>query len=149
MYLTKKIYIGSNYNHNKVEATIEVKKDGKPVKVNPGKITYICEAAAYWRKANQIHRWFVENVQNGEDDCKSYYVEREQLQQLVDLCKEVLETPEKGPELLPTGAGFFFGGTEYDQYYLGGLKDTVEMLEPLIKEAEEKIYFEFSYQASW
>ena len=25
--------------------------------------------AAYWRKANQIHNWFVENIQDGEDDC--------------------------------------------------------------------------------
>ena len=23
---------------------------------------------AYWRKANQIHKWFVENVQCGEDN---------------------------------------------------------------------------------
>ena len=27
----------------------------------------------YWRKANQIHSWFVENVQNGEDNCNEYY----------------------------------------------------------------------------
>jgi len=30
--------------------------------------------AMYWRKANAIHRWFVENVQGGQDDCKPYYV---------------------------------------------------------------------------
>ena len=23
----------------------------------------------YWRKANYIHNWFVENIQNGSDDC--------------------------------------------------------------------------------
>ena len=29
----------------------------------------IIEQVGYWRKANQIHNWFVENVQDGEDDC--------------------------------------------------------------------------------
>jgi hypothetical protein len=29
---------------------------------------------AYWRKANQIHNWFVKNVQNGQDNCMPYEV---------------------------------------------------------------------------
>jgi hypothetical protein len=45
---------------------------------------------AYWRKANQIHNWFVENVQDGNDDCKDYYVSRKQLEELRDTCKAVL-----------------------------------------------------------
>jgi len=36
----------------------------------------------YWRKANHIHSWFVENCQNGEDDCGNYYVSRENLEEL-------------------------------------------------------------------
>ena len=35
---------------------------------------------AYWRKANAIHQWFVQHVQNGQDDCNEYHVTREQLQ---------------------------------------------------------------------
>ena len=27
-------------------------------------------SVGYWRKANHIHRWFVENVQGGEDECQ-------------------------------------------------------------------------------
>jgi len=30
----------------------------------------ISENVGYWRKANQIHGWFVENIQDGEDDCQ-------------------------------------------------------------------------------
>ena len=41
---------------------------------------------AYWRKANQIHNWFVTNVQRGEDDCGEYYVSREKLSQLLRDC---------------------------------------------------------------
>ena len=41
---------------------------------------------AYWRKANQIHSWFVQNVQGGEDECQPHHVSREQLRDLRDLC---------------------------------------------------------------
>lgn len=33
----------------------------------------------YWRSNRALHRWFVENVQNGVDDCSSYWVQRSQL----------------------------------------------------------------------
>ena len=44
----------------------------------------------YWRKANAIHKWFVENCQDDEDDCRMVYVEREQLKELLNICKEVV-----------------------------------------------------------
>lgn len=43
----------------------------------------------YWRKANAIHKWFVDNVQDGEDDCDYYEVSREQLEELLDICKTI------------------------------------------------------------
>lgn len=45
----------------------------------------------YWRKANAIHKWFVDNVQGGNDDCGTYEVYPEQLSELRDLCKQVLD----------------------------------------------------------
>jgi hypothetical protein len=69
----------------------------------------------YWRKANEIHNWFVQNIQNGEDDCNSYFIPREKLKELVNLCKTVKQT--KNTDLLPTQSGFFFGSTEHDEYY--------------------------------
>jgi hypothetical protein len=45
---------------------------------------------AYWRKANQIHSWFVNNVQEGNDDCGTYNVSREELEELRDTCLKVL-----------------------------------------------------------
>ena len=50
---------------------------------------------AYWRKANAIHQWFVENVQDGTDDCGEYHVSREQLEELLDLCKQIVAEPKK------------------------------------------------------
>jgi hypothetical protein len=50
------------------------------------------EEIGYWRKANQIHKWFVDNVQGGEDDC-GYHdeVTKEVLENLLETCKKVLE----------------------------------------------------------
>ena len=49
---------------------------------------YIC----YWRKANMIHNWFVENVQENEDDCKIYEVGLDILAELRDVCRNVLHS---------------------------------------------------------
>lgn len=90
MYLTKRIFIGANYEHRKITGQISILQDGKPIEINFNKVNYIIESVAYWRKANAIHRWFVENVQNGEDDCVDYYVSADKLKTLVDICKQVL-----------------------------------------------------------
>ena len=44
---------------------------------------------AYWRKANEIHNYFVEYVQHGVDDCGTYDVSKKQLEDLLYKCKEV------------------------------------------------------------
>lgn len=175
MYLTRKIYVGANYEHNKVTGTIALKKDGKDIPVQLNKVTSIEEDAAYFRKVNHVHKWFVENVQDGVDDCKEYYVSKEKLRELVEICKKVVKSLEKSgkktiqvkvgfrngedwyedlevftdtslaEELLPTQSGFFFGGTEYDEWYLQSCKNTIEMLEPLLEDEIGEYY----YSSSW
>jgi hypothetical protein len=107
-----------------------------------------------WRKANQIHGWFVRNVQNGDDDCKQYSVSREQLQELLGTVTMVLDTKNKSvaKEHLPVTAGFFFGNYSedegYDQYYWEQLEDTRDILTDVLAETEEQPY-DFYYQSSW
>jgi hypothetical protein len=134
------------------------------------------DSVAYWRKANAIHRWFVENVQNGIDECQRSRVTRDQLRSLVASCKEVLNVvetvegrvhngtmwqdgirseiyepgrvitnPEMARRLLPTQGGFFFGSTDYDQFYLDDLRSTVEQIEPLLVDGNDDFY----YRSSW
>ena len=45
----------------------------------------VSKVVGYWRKANQIHDWFVRNVQSGEDNCRDYHVSREKLEELKNL----------------------------------------------------------------
>lgn len=103
--------------------------------------------ALYWRKANAIHRWFVENVQNGIDQCQESYVERDKLQELLNTVNTVLQHPEQAAELLPAQEGFFFGSTNYDGYYWETLNDTKAGLETILGENYER--YEFYYRASW
>ena len=99
----------------------------------------------YWRKANQIHNWFVTNLADGVDECQPITVRREDLEQLKELCIEVLAVKELAEDLLPTGAGFFFGSTTYDEYYYGDLNDTIG----IINKCLESKFDYFEYQASW
>lgn len=91
MYLSKRKYV-KNWEHEPEEKhhKITIKRGGK-TQTSKLPITEVVYEAAYWRKANAIHNWFVQNVQDGEDDCRQYYVSGEQLQELVDLCKQVLK----------------------------------------------------------
>lgn len=102
---------------------------------------------AYWRKSNQIHKWFVDHVQNGVDDCKEYRVTREQLQLLVDNCKLILMQKEEAPNLLPPQEGFFFGSYEYGEFYWNDIQDTIDQLEKVLNEYPED--WDFTYQSSW
>lgn len=140
--------------------------------------TYSTELG-YWRKANQIHHWFVENVQNGIDECQASFVSKEQLHSLLDTCKFVkascnlapdtitngyrvtdrgmepifqegmlIEDPFIAQTCLPTVSGFFFGGVEYDQYYVQDIDETIAILERVLAETDfekEEVY----YRSSW
>ena len=102
----------------------------------------------YWRKANAIHGWFVENVQDGEDDCKEYEVRADQLEALVDACKRALADRENAAEILPPTSGFFFGNKEVDDWYWENLQMTVDGLSKVLANPDLKDW-DFFYQASW
>jgi hypothetical protein len=146
MYLEKRTYV-KQWDHQSAEEKHEVvvTKGGQPTKIDPKKVKYIIEEAGYWRKANQIHRWFVENVQDGIDNCGDYYVGSEKLTELLELCKKVEADHSLAEELLPSASGFFFGGTEYDEWYFEDIKNTIAILE----EALADKHGDFYYSSSW
>ena len=105
---------------------------------------------AQWRKANQVHAWFVHNVQSDSDNCGTYDVSIEQLTELKRICDEVLKLRDRAPGLLPVEAGFFFGSTEYDEWYFKDLEYTSKRLSELLESAETDSYKEsFTYSSSW
>ena len=107
---------------------------------------YVTVTAAYWRKANQIHGWFVRNIQGGNDNCGEYYVSHEKLESLLAVCRHALR--DKTVNALVPTEGFFFGGTEIDEYYWGEVERTVKVLDKIIKNPKYK-NLSFYYTSSW
>lgn len=148
MYLYKKNYIWQGeWVKPEVKQEVVVKKGGEvDNSIKPERVKYVVEEVGYWRKANQIHRWFVENVQSGTDDCGSYWVSRDKLEELLDLCKQIKEDNSKAEELLPSQSGFFFGGTEYDEWYYEDINNTIKILEEVLADEGGD---DFEYSSSW
>lgn len=91
MYLTKRVSV-RNWETTKPENmyVVTITRGGKAVKSRLPASEIVYEAA-YWRKANAIHNWFVTNTQGGEDNNgEETWVSREQLEELLDLCKRVM-----------------------------------------------------------
>lgn len=133
----------------------------------------------YWRKANQIHQWFVDEVQDGIDECQtSPPIPREKLLELRNLCARILgkselvpgnittglqasaegwektkreglviANPELAQEHLPTQDGFFFGSTDYDEYYAHDLQHTISTIDRVLQKAPDDVVL--FYHSSW
>lgn len=146
MYLTGKRYIWDKENEESsaLQEVSEQFGNGKLIK----KIEL---ELGYWRKANAIHKWFVDNVQEGTDNCADYFVGYSSLVKLKDVCRSVLDNGEEFAEThLPPESGFFFGSTDVDEYYWQYVKDTYELMCNLCDDADiQSGKIDVYYQSSW
>lgn len=99
---------------------------------------------AYWRKANHIHKWFTQGVE--EDNCTPIPVTEKKILKLIDICMDILQ--DKGDlavaeELLPTQSGFFWGNTDYNEWYYQDVRDTIEILAEALDDIEpnDELYY--------
>lgn len=100
---------------------------------------------AYWRKFNALHAWMVKNVQNDEDDCGEYIVTEEHLKKLQGDLSSITE--ENAKDVLPVKPGFFFGGTDYDEWYWKEVESLKCTINHLIDQQERE--FMYVYSSSW
>ena len=59
-----------------------------------------------------------------------------------------IKNPSVAMELLPTTSGFFFGGTDYDEYYVNDIKETIDIVTKVLETTDfekEMVY----YVSSW
>lgn len=147
MYLSRRSYVKNwDFMDDKEKHTISIKKGGKVRKdIKPERISYIVEQVGCWRKFNALHNWFVANVQDGNDNCGEYYVDHNQLEKLLEDLKSINNDSKIAEQKLPTASGFFFGGTEYDEYYFSEVQRTIELIEELLEDKEGSFY----YSSSW
>jgi hypothetical protein len=129
----------------------------------------------YWRKANAIHGWFINNVaEKGVDDCQEMNLSREQLETLRSDCIKALANPDRQYQIennkvfyllcdylnsldqkitvdnyenpLEPSAGFFFGSDDLGDYYYSQLEYTIDLITTLLEQSDQ---LEFIYRASW
>lgn len=167
MYLEADVYIGGKYYKCK-QPVLEVStkllcKDDDFSEVKSYKTEHISSIVfevGYWRKANWIHKWFVDNVQSGIDDCSRYYVEYDKLKELKDLCVELLEKKDIDYALskLPPTCGCCFGTLSFRdsdgnlkeddvEYYWNSLSDTINFMTNALAYANNGA--DIYYQSSW
>lgn len=165
MYLNVKKYVNQNdgYGEKAVrrpEYDAVVKAAGLDKFTNDSSVSIyganVFVTAAYWRKANAIHNWFVTECQNGVDECQEVYIDIEKLKELRSICADVLLNKNDHSyceSILPTVSGFFFGGTEIDDWYFDDAEYTYKRLGEILDMLEESLkndeWFSVTYQSSW
>jgi hypothetical protein len=86
----------------------------------------IFKEVSYWRKFNALHSWFVTNVQIGVDDCGSYEVSQDHIDDLLLTLENTLAYRDP-TDMMPV-SGFFFGSTIVDEYYWQNMEDTYDKI---------------------
>jgi hypothetical protein len=158
MYLSASKYLGG-WEHSSQEEKDAFDKVVKALAIEGGPSDHspsitVDVTVGYWRKANAIHNWFVQNAQDGVDNCEKAYVSREKLVELLKTCQKVLkakgkkDAKEKVLSILPPQGGFFFGSTDVDDDYWDDIKLTISQIENILNNKKFE-NFEFYYQASW
>ena len=146
MYLKAKRYVSEYQEEDKALST-ELMRHFPELRPEES-IQNLDIRVGYWRKANAIHKWFVDNVQEGTDDCGSYWCSVEKLTELRDRCQRVLDFRHLAVEQLPTQNGFFFGDTNYDEWYFKDIERTRNIANRAIELAESGKW-DIEYQSSW
>ena len=100
---------------------------GLDITISHGKHSY------YFRKYNWLYSWVRRKLKLPElKNCEHYKLTRPMVNDLIDDITKVLSDHSLAEKLLPTEDGFFFGGTEYDDWYFEDLTDAKEQLTQLL-----------------
>lgn len=149
MYLYKKHYVKNwDWMADHEKHTISIKKGKKKLDhIKPDRVCSVVEEVMYWRKFNALHKWFVDNIQEGVDDCKESFVDESDLKMLLETLTYVLENKDTAETILPTAQGFYFGNDEMDDNYWNCVKSTIIQLKDLLEEDNKGA--SFYYRSSW
>lgn len=93
--------------------------------------SYASHEDMYYRKVNFLYAFFSEKLDN--EEC---LVTRHDCEQIIKYGELILENKDLdlAKRLLPTQSGFFFGSTEYDDYYFMDVKDVVEQFKEYLED---------------
>ena len=104
------------------------------------------EYDAYFRKVNFIFYYFQTAIGTMYDECYAF-VRPEDVDNLIDRCERVLKNHSLASSLLPTQSGFFFGSTDFDDWYFSDVKDCLKQMKKYRKLLKDGVtgYVMFSW----
>lgn len=98
------------------------------------------------RKENHI-QCFMEGEVGEVVNCDYLFLTKEHIERLVDRLQRVKDDHSQAGVLLPTEAGFFFGGTDYDEFYFEDIEAELKEFRELLDSWDDtKCY---AYWAWW
>ena len=120
--------------------------------------------SGYWRKFNALHGYICDTFADGVDECQVIPLTKANLKKILSVLKKTkkildkhFEKDEKGAysftgnvkdiPLQPRG-GFFFGGTEIDEWYQDDVDESVKFFSNLVDTFDSRNEVCY-YQASW
>lgn len=98
----------------------------------------------YFRKANFIYAYFSPYLK--DEECE---VTMEHLENLISRCDEVLADHSLASSLLPTQAGFFFGSTDYTDWYFNDVCDCRRQMKKLYRTMVKHPDYKCFVSMSW
>lgn len=93
---------------------------------------------AYFRKVNFLIPFF-----GYEDNCTDLQLLKSSVEDLIEACDKVLADHDCASEILPTEDGFFFGRTEYDDYYFADVRNVRDEFKEILSTVDwenEELY---------
>jgi hypothetical protein len=87
-----------------------------------------------FRKMNWLIPVVEELIGRDVENCVDYTLDSSHLQKIVDRINDVLADHSLASEKLPTLGGFFFGNTDYNQWYFEQLEDARDRLMQMIED---------------
>lgn len=112
------------------------------------------EEIAYYRKTNFLIPFFETMAERKVENCVYLPVNKSWIEELQERCKTLLDLIEvdkledeeykipgeaiiRAYELLPTQEGFFFGSTDYDEYYFMHVHEVYESCPAILEEFDK------------
>jgi len=146
MYLYRETYY-SKYGSSQEEVTV----GGKILEPS----FTISKEDMYWRKAQPIHDWLVNYVQEGEDNCNKYDVSFSTLMQLKSICMITLLLRSKKERVayldrrMPCHEEGGWGSKDTDNFdwQLDNIRDTYNYLATIKQDTTGNSWF--AYRSSW
>ena len=142
MYLYRREYVsGWNFSEkmgfsDSLELYNNILNSFNALRCDKAPHAYVDICIAYWRQAQSIHNWFINELGDGIDECQDIYVPRDKLIELRNLAETALASSDALPEnsgLSPDSAGI-------DEFYMEDMRLTVEQISAVLKNTPKNAF---------